>query len=206
MSNVAERYHRCPACDYPNLAAITRCQKCGDALSAAEQTETLSDQPKIINEGLLFAAAIGVGVLVGIFAIGVAGLVSHGEFFSAVAKYLSPSMNRGRSSGLLTLFLVPLFWWAIARRLALPGKDEVFDGKQVNVGTFATFFLTAVLCALSLGIAPNSAQESAGQAFESVGDVWMPIALVCQCLTLATTVITWSRLDYLYGASSDYEF
>jgi hypothetical protein len=206
MSGVAERYHRCPACGYPNLAAITTCQECGHVLTATEQPETCFQKPKTINEGVLFAAAISAGMLVGIIAIAVAGLVSHGEFFVAVGKYLSSSMNRGRSSGLLTLSLVPLLWWAIARRFALPGKDEVFDGKQVNVGTLATLFLTAVLCAVSLGIAPSSAQETLGQPFESVGSVWMAMPLVCQCLTLAASVITWTRLDYLYGTSSDYEF
>jgi hypothetical protein len=206
MSSVVERYHRCPACDYPNLAAITRCQECGHVLSATEQSETLSDQPKVINEGLLFAAAIGVGVLVGILMIGVAGILSHGEFFAAVAKYLSSSMNRGRSSGLLTLFLVPMSWWAIARRLAVPGKDEVFDGKQVNVGTFATLVMTALMCALALGIAPSPAQETAGQILPSVGGTWMVMPLICQCLTLTAAVVTWTRLDYLYGSSSDYEF
>jgi hypothetical protein len=200
-----ERYHRCPNCQYPSLAAAVICEKCGHASTPTLEMETYPDNARVINEGVLFAAAIGAGMLVGIVAIVVAGLVSHGEFFVAVAKYLSSSMNRGRSSGLLTLFLVPLFWWAIARRLALPGKDEVFDGKQVNVGTLGTLFLTAVLCAVSLGIAPSSAQETSGQPFESVGGVWMAMPLVCQCLTLAASVITWTRLDYLYGTSTDYE-
>lgn len=163
-------------------------------------------KPKVLTDGFMYAGSVGVGLLTGVLVIVVAGVTSHGAFFEAVATYLSRSMNSGRSSGMLTLFLIPLFWFAIAPRLALPEKGEVFDRRQVNVGTFASLILTALLCAVSLGIAPSAAQDPEWPLSHSIQDAWMAMPFVCQCVTLAATVVVWSRLDSLYGTSSDYEF
>lgn len=206
MSRPVDRYLRCSDCHYPNLTTQVVCDQCGRALTSDNEVEASARQPKIKVEGLLYASSVGMGLLAGALVIVIAGVISQGSFLAAVASYLSRSMNSGRSSGMLTLFLIPILWFAVAPRLALPAKGELFDRRQVNVGAFASLMLTALLCAVSISVAPSAAQDPEWFRSHTIGGVWMFMPFVCQCVTLAASVVTWSRLDYLYGTSSDYEF
>lgn len=97
------------------------------------------------------------------------------------------------------------FWFAgayvlfiLAARFAPNGSDPWLDGKQVKVGLFSTTLTT-----LAFVIASIAWAGAGGKTPFTWQSSFLYLPFLCQLVAMVTAVVAWTKLDELYGASSD---